>query len=101
MKNRVWILTILSLAFTVGAASAQTKRKKTQPKPVIPVTTQQIIEQNQPEIINPEVQPPIENQTGAVTENQTPSGEQTTESQSFQSKPRGAAIWTKNSAACC
>jgi hypothetical protein len=86
MKNRFWILTILSLAFTVGAASAQTKRKKNKPQPAIPVTTQQIIEQNQPEIVVPETQTPLENQSQPVTEYQNPNGEPTTDSQSFQSK---------------
>lgn len=86
MKNRFWTLLIFSLILSVGSVSAQKKRKKTTPKQTIPVTTQQIIEQNQPEIINPQVQSTTEPTTEIVPENQTQLTDQTTDSQSFQAK---------------
>lgn len=87
MKHRLLIFTALTLALTF-TVSAQTKRKKNSPpKRVIPVTTQQIIEQNQPEIINPAEQQTAETPNETVTENQNPPVEQPAgESESFQSK---------------
>lgn len=87
MKSRLLIFTVLSAALAIPLA-AQTKNKKSTPKRVIPVTTQQIIEQNQPEIINPQVQPPAETPTETVTSEQTAPNEQTpvTDGDGFQSK---------------
>jgi hypothetical protein len=85
MKNRLWILAVLSLILTAGGVSAQTKRKKTQPARTIPVTTQQIIEQSQPEIINPEIQTPIEMQTENIVED-IEDGQIVSDNPSFQAK---------------
>lgn len=79
MKTRLTVSTFLIVSACFITISAQNKPKKKDTARTIPVTTQQIIEQNQPEIVNPTEQTqnqPVEEKN---TQNQP-------ESQSFQTK---------------